>query len=429
MMCRPASTSDLSRLRAALLTFLMSGAALYACSATGEDNNLSGATGASSSSSGSNNSSSSSGADLDAGSDSGPTPDGSCATVSVEAMLSKRPIDVVMIVDNSGSMWDDIAAVQANINASFAAILDAAKVDYRVILISLQQWSDTAEYVCIKQPLSAVTCDLIPPSPGINPPIFFPYSIEIHSKDSWCMLLDTYKATLKDDFNFAPNGWSEWLRDNAFKVFVELSDDGAACGPYDDKDTAMGGDAAAAAFDADLRALSPLSFGDAIHRNYVWHSIVGLSANAPAGAPWLPADPVVLNLCNTGEKPGTGYQSLSRLTGGLRFPLCEHASYDAVFQEIASNAIATSGIECAFPTPPPPMGQTIDLDVVSVEYIPGDGDPTQLFERVKDFASCMPDSFYVDDKTIKLCPDTCADVQKDTAAKMNILFSCLETPF
>lgn len=421
MMRRPALQSDSPHARAALLIFLMSGAALYACAAP-DDRTAGDGSGESSSNS------SSSGAALDAGSDSGLSPDGACATVSVEATLSKRPIDVVMIVDNSGSMFDDIAAVQANINASLAGILGAAKVDYRVILISLQQWSDTAEYICVEQPLSTVSCDLIPPAPGINPPVFFPYSIEITSKDSWCKLLDTYNAALKDDFNFAPSGWSAWLRDSAFKVFVELSDDGVACGPYDDKDTALGGDAAAAAFDAELRALSPLSFGDAIQRNYVWHSIIGVSANAPASAPWLPADPVVLNLCNTGEKPGTGYQSLSVLTGGLRFPLCEHASYDAVFQAIAGDALASSGIECAFPIPPPPSGQTIDLDVVSVEYTPGGGGQAQTFQRVKDFASCKPASFYIDGQTIRLCPETCGDVRKDSAAKMNILFSCLSTP-
>src|SRR5688572_31361876 len=40
-------------------------------------------------------------------------------TISVEV----RPLDVVLIVDNSGSMGEEIAAVQANINESLAAEL------------------------------------------------------------------------------------------------------------------------------------------------------------------------------------------------------------------------------------------------------------------------------------------------------------------
>src|SRR5688500_15589855 len=46
----------------------------------------------------------------------------SCATVSSEATLTKRPVDVIFVIDNSGSMPEEIVAVQNNINSIFAQI-------------------------------------------------------------------------------------------------------------------------------------------------------------------------------------------------------------------------------------------------------------------------------------------------------------------
>jgi len=43
-----------------------------------------------------------------------------CATTSAGAMLVKQPVDIILVLDNSGSMADELAAA----------------VDYRVILIS-----------------------------------------------------------------------------------------------------------------------------------------------------------------------------------------------------------------------------------------------------------------------------------------------------
>ena len=380
---------------------------------------------ASSSSSASSGAGGEGGLAIDAGENDAPAdPDAACASVSEEAELTKRPIDVVFFVDNSGSMYDDIAAVQTNINGSFAAVLGAAAVDYRVVVVSLHGFSDTAESICIEAPLSTTSCNPVPPLPGNNPPVFFQYSTEIASKDSWCKLFSSYDGALADDFGLAPGGWSEWLRDGAFKVFVEVSDDGSLCGPYDDNDTVAGGTAAAAAFDADLLALSPASFGDASSRRYVWHSIIGMPANVPASTAWLPADPVQLGICSTGATPGTGHQALSILTGGLRFPICEHASYDVVFQEIAENAIENAGVECSFPVPDPPAGQTIDLDTVRVQYAPGGGGPPQTFDQVASAAACGPGKFYIAADAIVLCPETCASLQDDGAAQVLVLFDC-----
>src|SRR4029079_11533805 len=103
----------------------------------------------------------------------------------------------------------------------------------------------------------------------------------------------------------------------------------------DDNDKETDGIAAAATFDAELLALDPAQFGDANKRNYVWHSIVGLTENNPPTAAYGPNDPMVNTYCSGAVAPGNGYQALSILTGGLRYPVCENASFDVVFQEIA----------------------------------------------------------------------------------------------
>jgi hypothetical protein len=363
--------------------------------------------------------------DLDAGDrDVSLGPDSACANVSAEPTLLERPIDIVLVVDNSGSMGDDILAVQANINDNFAGVLAAAGIDFRVVLVSLHGWSDTAEAICIEKPLSKADCNPAPPQPGQNPPIFFHYSTEIASNDPICKLMSTYDGTLPDDFGLAPTGWSEWLRPEAYKVFAAITDDRIACGSYDDQGTLAQGTAAAAAIDADLLALSPTHFGDASKRNYEWHSILGMLANASATDPWLPQDPIQLGTCGTGVTPGTGYQALSILTGGLRFPICEHASYGPVFQAIAASAIAGATLVCEFAVPDPPAGETIDLDSVVVEYTPGDGSPKQTLTQVGSAAACAPGSFYIEAGTIMLCPEACTGVQDDPKAKLLVLFDC-----
>ncbi|MEZ4302470.1 MAG: hypothetical protein R3B70_46510 [Polyangiaceae bacterium] len=357
--------------------------------------------------------------------------DAACVATSAEATLEKKPVDIMFIIDNSGSMGDNIESVQNNINDSFAAIIGESGIDYRVIMIS-EHGPLGAESICVKAPLSSTDCNPVPAQPGQNPPIFYQYSVPINSHNSTCQALRAYDGTLPDQYGYGPNGWKEWLRPDSFKVFVEVSDDGLTCTSgswaFDDKDTAAGGQDAAAKFDAALLALDPAMFGDAEKRNYVWHSIVGLKEGNPASDAYQPADPLVTGVCSTAVAPGSGYQVLSQLTGGLRFPICEFESYDVVFQEIAKGVIEGAKVACEIPIPEAPDGQTIDLTTVVLEYAAGGvADPVQ-FKQVPTAADCKPSAFYIEDKTIKLCPDTCAVVQADDKAQLSVLFGCEVAP-
>lgn len=433
-----------SSLRSSLkLTFLVAlgGAALAsaggACSGDTENQNTSQGSGAAGAGSGGGSSSGDTGVggtifNPSGGNDGGLDPDSACAAQSAEATLVKKPVDVIFIIDNSGSMTDDIIAVENNINDNFASIIAASGVDYRVIMIAEHGSASGAESICVKAPLSTTTCNPIPADPGQNPPIFYQYSVVIASHDSLCKLLNTYDGTTPDQDGYAPGGWKDWLRKDALKVFVEITDDGISCSAagttYNDGDNVNTGVTVADSFDTNLLAKDPVQFGDANNRNYVWHSIIGVKENDPPTAPYLPADPIIGTKCvldgTTSPGPGTGYQALSIKTGGLRFPICQNASFDVVFQEIAKGVIEGAQVACEFPLPTPPMGQTLDLDTVVVEYTAGGmGAPLNL-KQVKTAADCAADSFYIENEIIKLCPDSCTTIQNDDKAKLAILFGC-----
>lgn len=408
---------------------LTSGAMIAACSGDSDADSGSSNSGSGAASSGGAGAGGSGGAGaLNVGAmDGGLNADSACATQSSEATLVKKPVDVIIVIDNSGSMTIEIEGVQDNINTNFANIIEASGIDYRVIMLTRHGSASNGQSVCIEAPLSGIPAGGCVPPPGEpvnNPPKFFHYSVEIGSHNSLCRILETFDTA--DENNFAPNGWSEWLRDDSYKVFIELTDDGVSCGDYNDGNNVNGGNAVADAFDADLLALSPAHFGTADERNYAFYSIVAMAYNDPPTQPYLPTDPIITDECPTSADNGTGYQALSNKTGALRFPLCDTTSYGPLFQEIAAGVIEGAEVACEFPVPEPPNGEEIDLASVVVEYTPGSG-AAQSFTQVADASACTAGAFYIEDDVIYLCPETCTVVQSDEEAAINVLFACSST--
>ncbi len=338
--------------------------------------------------------------------------DAACASVSAKASLTKKPVDIIFVIDNSSSMEEEIQGVQDNINASFADIIRKSGLDYRVIMVT-QHGSVGVYRVCIKAPLSGTSCAPVPWGPVFNPPIFYHYSTLVDSYNSLDALIKTYDGSRGDEYSLAPHGWAAWLRPEAFKVFVELTDDNARM-------------LSASSFDKNLLAMVPNQFGTAANRNYVWHSIVGVAANTNPKDPWLPSVPVVASKCLTAENSGSVYQELSILTGGLRFPLCDTTSYDSIFNSIAQGVVSGAKIACDFPLPPPPAGEVINLNTVLVTYTPmGIGTP-ETFRQVSAMNQCTAGAFYIEKNRIYLCPNTCQQVQQDNQAALSILFDCAD---
>src|SRR5205809_1095005 len=62
--------------------------------------------------------------------------DAACAMASAHATLVRMPVDLIFIIDNSGSMSDEIHGVETNINTNFVDIIKKSGLDYRVIMLT-----------------------------------------------------------------------------------------------------------------------------------------------------------------------------------------------------------------------------------------------------------------------------------------------------
>ncbi len=350
-----------------------------------------------------------------------------CGTASADAVLQSEPVDIIMVIDNSGSMGEEIDAVENNINTSFGSILTTAGIDYRLIAISRHDDGSVDTSLCITQPLSSLaTCPA--PAPGISER-FFHFNTKIESDDSLDKILDSYIAPFGECLSLCSNGdpagptadsdaddnskntevgWSEWLRPGAKKVFLAFTD-------ADD-------DLTSAAFVQALTALSP-DFGTAEAPTFTFHSIVGVAEKG--GAAYLPDEPLVVEDCATAD-PNVSMQELSILTGGLRFPICSTASYDAVFNEIANDVVVKAELACDFAIPVAPDGREIERDKVAVSYSSA-GAVVSDFGQAATSADCQANAFYIENDRVWLCPETCDAIKADPMASVDVLFTCEST--
>jgi len=362
--------------------------------------------------------------------------------------ITNRGEPIADLVPSSKSVKKDkAAAVEANINVNFASVLANSGVDYRVILISRHREEprdadaneETLTSICVQVPLSGLaSCN------GSDEPVFsdrfFQYSIKIESDDSFDAALDTYEPPFEsskreEKYHHAPLGWSAWLRPGAKKVFLEVTD-ADELEDADDPAQAI----SATSFVSELQRMAPEHFGaDPTHPSFVFHSIVGLVEKDPPTAPYLPADSVTLETCKGNFDPsnsdsdsdndtvtnaGQTYQELSRLTGGLRFPLCQFDAYDVVFQRIAQDVVLTRGVACDFPIPRPPPGRELNLDNVAIAYASGTVGTTAQLGQAPTVDACQPDAFYIADGRLNLCPESCSRVRSDPLAAVTVLFTC-----
>lgn len=346
-----------------------------------------------------------------------------CHIEQAAAELVRQPVDIVFLLDNSGSMDDELQAVEENINRNFASILIDGQVDYQVILISRHREEPRGESeeastsVCVSQPLSALeSCeDAGAPAPTER---FHHYSTKLESDDSFDVLLDTYAPPFdgserEDEYDNAPLGWSAWLRPGAKKVFLEVTDDDE--------------DMPAQEFIEALTALAPEHFGSAAEPAFVFHSIVGVAEKDPPTAAYLPDEPVSEDECtgNSGDvtSAGVNYQELSRITGGLRFPLCQFDGFDVVFRRIAEDVVLEREVACDFVIPDERPGTDFALEKIAISYQASAGEAVQ-FGQARTAAECQNDAFYIDAGRVYLCPETCTTVRRDPEATVVVLFTC-----
>ncbi len=305
------------------------------------------------------------------------------------AQVEKPKVDIVFVIDNSGSMGAEMAQVRTNVNA-FAQRIGQAGLDYRVIFIVARASSpaQTGLVLCVPQPLGGANC-------ADNLPTFRHVNQSVGSTNALSLILSTYDSTN------ANLSWKGNLRADAYKAFVIVTDDQSTL--------------SSSAFDTQLLAKQPAGmFGTAASRRYIFHTISGWKD----GTPYL-TGPTCPGAVNT----GTRYQELSQLTGGIIDSVCK-TDYSGVLDNIARGTAQRLACELTVPTQ-----ANADPTKVAVQVTAPGGQPSVL-TRVLDASRCAanPNSWYYDNNAsptkILLCADTCTGVNAQQGTKIEALVGC-----
>lgn len=311
-----------------------------------------------------------------------PAPDRVRAAVESAGREVRRPIDAIVLPDESPSMGEARDSVALAMETTFRTTMESAGVDYRVI------WHGTTALPTLE---STGRLTRNPVGLGSGPDAMF------------VPVLDTYDT------------WRPALRADALKVFVHFTDatsgDGGTISGY------MG------TFDEVLIAREPALWGSAGDYRFVYHAFVGLAPNAPPEAPYEPGDPIVSGSCSDSFVNPVPLQEMARRTGGLRFPLCSFDRFDAVFRRIAESAIDRATVACEIDLPEPPAGMTRDLATLAVRVRDASGGSSLLLRAMSD-GECTEDGFLLEGDRVVLCPGACARVEADPASVLSVLTGC-----
>jgi hypothetical protein len=325
-----------------------------------------------------------------------------CVTVISRPVVEVVPndvVDVIVIVDNSGSMAEEAAQVREGIN-TFAGVLGASGLDYRVVMISaLGGWGTS---VCVPPPLGTGIPDCRSGPEGRLLPI------------------DTLVGSIDgpDVFFAVYPQMQEFLRPGSLRAFLWVTDDNAAMSADD--------------FRIGLERLDLDNvFGATVH-----HAIVGYHgedyanwANRGAGA------------CSSLARVGFTYLSLAqcRDNGGNEIPGCTEGAIARVcdsewsdtFAEIARRTESVAirePVSCRLVPPEAPEGEVLDYSRLSVTY--RSGEESSLLRHATS-GRCVNGWQFDDDSSptaIVLCPDVCRRVQSDRDAELEVAVACYADP-
>jgi hypothetical protein len=280
------------------------------------------------------------------------------------------PADIIIAVDSSGSMDEEIIFVQQNLN-SFSQQIIASGIDVRVIMIG------DPGAICIGAPLGSGTC------PGDTKlPSYVHIPTEVGSNDALNVIIETYPQ------------WRQHLRPEATKSLFVVTDDDATDGPNN----------SAAAFRANFTALDPVML-----------------------AKWTLNGVYCFTECPDAAEIGRVYVDLVAQTMGVAGDLCLQ-DFKPVFDALAKKIITTSGtkIACDWALPPPPAGKTFAVDLVEVRRSSDAG--VNVIGKVNSAADCSSGGWYFDNNfnptKILACPSTCTQVQGQGQGQIDVTYGC-----
>lgn len=321
------------------------------------------------------------------------TMDGCGTSVTAEPTAQPK-VDIVWVVDASGSMLDEQIKIGNNIT-QFADDITSAAVDVQIVMLT------TAAGI-------PVICPPVPPDPAASTALAGdPRYTFINS------LVDSSNALSIATTSF--NQYSSVLRPDAVTHFVIVTDDESDYG-------GLGTPAQRAdQFRTDMGAL--------LGKDFFLHTI---SSEGPTPC----NDPMCMPDINTGlcvfvmlgcgaSAPGSTYWELANQTGGLTASICQQ-DWSSIFTPLTQAIVESAPLPCNYPIPNPPPGQTFQKEKVNVEYMGGAG--TEVFPSAGDMANCRGENAWYFDTTegrpseVLLCPTACNTVA--AGGSINVSFGC-----
>ena len=311
------------------------------------------------------------------------TIDDACAATSAKGEAITAPADIIWAIDQSGSMNQETQYVQGQIN-NFANLIGNSMIDYRVVVIAATMGENP---ICVPPPLSAGGC--------ANGPRFRLVDTHVDSNDALSLIIGEYSK------------YSDFLRADAMKHFVVITDDNATDAPIN----------SAQAFTSALAGLQPAGMFAKwkLHSIFAYGSVFLVGCIGPFG---------------TGAAIGTIYEQLVQQTGGAKGEICVD-NWQPVFTAITQAVITGAKVSCEYVIPPNPDGGVFDPNKVNVDYLPQGNPPAQPVYRVNTPTECTgggQGGWYFDNNAaptrILLCPETCRAVQSDAKAQVDVKFGC-----
>jgi hypothetical protein len=330
--------------------------------------------------------------------DSGPPADANagCAATSVTAPPSGQPkVDIIWVVDASGSMLDEQMKIGANLT-QFADKITKSNIDVRIVMMTT---TAAIPVICPVTPSDPLTGTALAGDPRYK---------FIDSR------VDSNNALEIAAGNFAM--YQSFLRPDAATHLVIVSDDESrykALATPDER---------AKTFHDDMQML--------LGHDFTEHTI---SSDGPTPC----SDPNCMPDANTGicvfvmlgcgaAAPGATYYALANMTKGLTASICE-GDWNPIFERLSAAVIASAPLPCNFQIPPPPAGQNLDPLKVNVGYTAPSTTGEMLFRKANEQSACGDElGWYYDDgtqpKQVLLCPAACTQVA--AGGTVSIAFGC-----
>ncbi|HET8936532.1 MAG TPA: vWA domain-containing protein [Polyangiales bacterium] len=289
-----------------------------------------------------------------------------CGRIRQQAEATLAAVDIVWVIDGSGSMSDEQAAIKKNI-ASFAEAIGGAGIDHHVVMVAED---DVASGTSL----------------GSDAMHYKHVSTNVGSHDALAKLIESYPQ------------YASFLRPGATLHFVIVTDDESRM--------------KAADFQMQMKQLAS--------KNFVAHAIVSesVSGRACTGACGIAL------LCGAAT-PGLEYLALSEATGGQKSSICV-SDWSTVFEPLKTAVIESAPLPCDYELPAPPAGSSLDPLRVNVGILSG-GTSSKTLPRAKNAEACdSAEAWFYDDpsspKLIHMCPAACSSIS--TGGSIEITLGC-----